>query len=75
MVDEVAQRTEHWTEVVEGLEKAMNAHDVDIENSIKMSTMLEVDVAAEAFVGDNAEAANRFLKRQYRDPFAVPDLS
>jgi hypothetical protein len=33
-----------------------------------------VDVEAESFVGEHADAANSFLKREYRAPFVVPEL-
>lgn len=76
MVEQVSEKSDHWTEVVDGLEKACDAHGIDFTGSdIKLSSMLEVDVEAETFVGENAEVANRFLKREYRDPFVVPDLS
>jgi hypothetical protein len=36
--------------------------------------MLEVDVANEVFTGPHAEAANRFLKREYRNGYVVPEI-
>jgi hypothetical protein len=36
--------------------------------------MLEFDVERETFVGDHANAANRYLKREYREPFIVREI-
>jgi hypothetical protein len=44
------------------------------DDAIRLSPMLEFDPAAERFVGEHAETANRFLKREYREPFVVPEL-
>ena len=64
-----------WNPLVDDMESLLEAHSVDIESrAIKLSTMLEVDVDTEQFVGDRAEAANSFLKREYRAPFVVPEL-
>jgi hypothetical protein len=42
---------------------------------ILASSILEVDPASEQFTGSGAEQANRFLKREYRDGYAVPEIS
>jgi hypothetical protein len=36
--------------------------------------MLTVDVEKEVFIGENAAAANEFMKRQYRKGFEVPEI-
>jgi predicted dehydrogenase len=75
-VEQVARETEQWMPVVAGLEEALQAHGVKMsDGGVKISTMLEVDVETETFIGDNAEAANQHLKRQYRAPFIVPELA
>ncbi len=75
-VEQIAREADQWMPVVSGLEEALGAHGVKMDGGgIKISTMLTVDVAAEQFVGDHADTANQFLKRQYRAPFVVPDLS
>jgi len=40
-----------------------------------LGTLLQVDSAAERFVGAGAEAANAMLTRTYRAPFTVPKLA
>ena len=39
-----------------------------------LSPVLDFDPQNEVFVGDNAEAANVFLTREYRAPFRVPAI-
>ena len=41
---------------------------------IRLSRMLEFDPQQERFVGEAAERANQFLKRDYREPFVVPTI-
>lgn len=74
--EQVGRNVEQWEPVVDGMEQALTAHGVSMEQSdIRLSPMLDVDVAREQFVGDHADAANRFLKREYREPFVVPALA
>jgi len=35
--------------------------------------MLTMDSKTERYVGENSELANMFIKRNYREPFVVPD--
>ena len=44
------------------------------DQSIRMSPVLEMDPATEKFVGEHAERANGFLKREYREPYVVPEF-
>jgi hypothetical protein len=36
--------------------------------------ILEIDSASGHFTGPTAEAANQFLKREYRDGYVVPEI-
>ncbi len=64
-----------WGGLVDEMELLLAAHKIDIESAqIKLSPLLELDVKSERFVGSNAEFANRFLKREYRAPFVVPEI-
>ncbi len=75
-VEQIARQSEQWSPLVAGIEKALDAHGIDVDGgAIKLSTMLEVDVRAEQFVGENAAAANKFLRRKYRAPFVVPEIA
>jgi predicted dehydrogenase len=64
-----------WGGLVDEMAGLLAAHKIDIESpQIKLSPVLEVDVKSEQFVGSNADLANRFLKREYRDPFTIPEI-
>ena len=64
-----------WQSVVGEMEQHLAAHGVKLESdSIKLSPMLTMDANTEQFVGENAAAANAFLKRQYRKPYVVPEI-
>jgi predicted dehydrogenase len=62
-------------DVVADMEKHLGNHGVKIESeSIKLSPLLTLDPVQEVFVGEHAETANKFLKREYRAPYTVPDM-
>jgi predicted dehydrogenase len=64
-----------WQGLLSEMQQLLTAHGIPMNSSqIRLSPLLEIDVAAEKFVGENADAANRFLKREYREPFVVPEL-
>jgi hypothetical protein len=50
------------------------AHDVPM-TELSLSPVLKFDIASDKFTGDGAEQANSFLKRQYRAPYVVPEIS
>jgi len=50
------------------------ANQVDLEKEpITMGPMLTMDPQKEQYVGENGELANMFLKRNYREPFVIPE--
>jgi hypothetical protein len=50
------------------------ANEVDLEKEpITIGPMLTMDAEKEQFVGEHSDMANMFLKRNYREPFVVPD--
>ena len=64
-----------WKRLLEEMQATAQAHDFKLDDpSIQFSPLLEVDVEQERFVGDHAEIANAFLKREYREPYTVPDI-
>ena len=64
-----------WSSLVKETEQHLSAHGIKIaSNQIKLSPMLTVDPDRELFVGDHADAANKFLKREYRKGFEVPAI-
>jgi len=53
----------------------LKANEVDLEKEpITMGPMLAMDPEKEKFVGEYSELANMFVKRNYREPFVVPDI-
>lgn len=66
-----------WKEVLKFMENHTLAHGVKIAggDEITLSPMLTMNPATEQFVGDNAEAANKLLKREYRKGYEVPEIS
>lgn len=64
-----------WNSLLDEMEKHLGSHDIAIDSDqIRLSPMLELDPEKEVFVGEHAEAANRFLKRDYRAPYVVPEI-
>ena len=64
-----------WTSLVDAMDDHMNAHGLSLDHeSIRLSPMLEMDPDTEQFVGSSADAGNRFLKREYRKGYEVPEL-
>jgi len=64
-----------WSGLLGEMDKHLSNHKVKIESAeIKLSPMLEVDVEKEVFVGTNSREANKFLKREYRKGYEVPEL-
>jgi predicted dehydrogenase len=50
------------------------ANEVDLEKEpIAMGPMLTMDPEKERYVGECGDMANMFLKRNYREPFVVPE--
>jgi predicted dehydrogenase len=50
------------------------ANEVDVEKEpLTLGPMLTMDPEKEQYVGEYGEMANMFLKRNYREPFVVPD--
>lgn len=72
---QVQEPSGQWEELLKETQGLLTAHRIDMtSDQIKLSPMLELDVASEKFVGAQAEAANRYLKREYRAPFVVPEI-
>jgi len=52
----------------------LKVNEVDLEKEpITMGPMLTMDPRREKFVGEYSDWANMYLKRNYREPFVVPD--
>ena len=52
----------------------LDANEVNLEKEpIAMGPMLTMDAEKEQYTGENSDLANMFIKRNYREPFVVPD--
>ena len=50
------------------------ANEVNLEEEpITLGPVLTMDPAKERYIGKNSGMANMFLKRNYREPFIVPE--
>ncbi len=65
-----------WGTVLDEMDAHLKAHSLELESSdIRLSPVLTLDAKTEQFVGDGASHGNRFLKREYRKGYEVPDLA
>jgi predicted dehydrogenase len=65
-----------WERLLDEMERLLTAHGIDIEGeAIRFSPLVEIDAATERFVGEHADAANAFLRREYRAPYVVPEIA
>ncbi len=64
-----------WQGLLRDKQQLLAAHGIPMtSDQIRLSPMLHIDPATEKFVGEHAETANQFLKREYREGFEVPEL-
>jgi len=50
------------------------ANEVDLKKEpITLGPVLTMDPQTERYVGENADLANMFIKRNYREPFVLPE--
>jgi hypothetical protein len=62
------------SEAVDRLLAHLEANQIDLErHPIVLGPILTFDGERERFVGESSEWANMYLKRNYREPFVVPD--
>lgn len=65
-----------WATLISEMESHTRANGVELESEqIRLSPVLELNSESGRFVGNRAADANKFIKRDYREGFAVPELS
>ncbi|HEX6962564.1 MAG TPA: Gfo/Idh/MocA family oxidoreductase [Lacipirellula sp.] len=75
-VEEINRQSPRCEELVNELAAVLDAHQVDHGSpQLRMSEVLLFDPEAEKFIGDDADAANKLLTREYREGFVVPEVS
>ena len=76
-VDEIKTAIGDNTEMMDSLNRMLEhlaANEVSLEKEpITLGPVLTMDPQAERYVGENSDLANMFIKRNYREPFVVPD--
>jgi predicted dehydrogenase len=74
---EIKETIKSNTEMTDSLERMLThleANQIDLTNTrMALGPMLTVDPEQEKFVGEHADWANMLMKRNYREPFVVPD--
>jgi hypothetical protein len=65
-----------WEPLMEQMLDHLNAHGVEPNDpALRMSHWMELDPKTGRFVGQYAQQGNALIKRQYREGFAVPQIS
>lgn len=65
-----------WRELVKFMDGHVATHGVKMDGGeILLSPMLTMNPETETFVGENADAANPMLKREYRKGYEVPEIA
>jgi len=76
-VDEVKKAVGDNAEMMDSLERMLAhlaANEVDLNaEPLTLGPMLTMDPEKEQYVGEYSEWANMYLKRNYREPFVVPE--
>ena len=73
--DATAVKDPNWNSLLGEMRQHLGAYSMRMQSpEIMLSPVLDFDPQNEVFVGDNAEAANVFLTREYRARFRVPAI-
>jgi predicted dehydrogenase len=63
-----------WPELIEAMERQLAPHGATVSQLVS-SPILQHDPKSEQFVGDSAQVANGFLRREYRGKYVVNEVS
>ncbi|TWT52180.1 Inositol 2-dehydrogenase [Thalassoglobus neptunius] len=67
---------EQWDLLLKSMESQLGKFDVKLSDmEIRMSPILTHNPETERFEGEHADSANKFLKREYREKYTVPEIS
>ena len=73
-INDVIGRNSDLMDSFERMVLHLVANEVDLNKEpITMGPMLTMDPNTERFVGEYSDMANMYVKRNYREPFVVPD--
>lgn len=71
---ELSRQLPLWGQLHEEMSAHLAAHEVPL-SQLSLSPILELDPAQGRFIGPHAQRANAFIKRDYRAPYVVPEIS
>jgi hypothetical protein len=64
-----------WNDLLEQMQEHLHNYGVALDSkSVKLSSALTLDEKGETFVGEGAAEANKYLKREYRKGYEVPEI-
>ena len=74
--DDAAQiKQSTWTHLLKETDEQLGGIGLSLDDdAIKLSPLMSLNEEGR-FIGDNAEAANKLLKREYRKGFEVPEFA
>jgi hypothetical protein len=76
-VDEIKAAIGDNAEMMDSFERMLQhlaANEVDLaKEPITLGPVLTMDPEKERYIGENSDLANMFIKRNYREPFVVPE--
>jgi len=71
---EIIGNNEYFMDSFDRMLEHLKANEVDLEKEpITVGPMLTMDPETEKFTGEHSDWANMLVKRNYREPFVVPD--
>jgi len=68
-----ANSLQAWPDLIDAMESQLSPHGATV-GQLLSSPVLSHDPKTERFVGDHAEAANRFLRREYRGKYVINEI-
>ncbi|MEM7781788.1 MAG: Gfo/Idh/MocA family oxidoreductase [Planctomycetota bacterium] len=67
---------EQWSALIEDMKAHTAEHDLELDGGdIRLSSVLELDLESGRFIGESADQANPYIKREYRKGYEVPELA
>ena len=64
-----------WSTLMNEMKAHTAVHGIEMESDqIRLSPMMELNPEAGRFIGKEAKRANKFIKREYRAGYEVPEL-
>jgi predicted dehydrogenase len=64
-----------WNDLLEQMQEHLHNYGIALDSrSVTLSSVLELDEKGEKFVGEGAAEANKYLKREYRKGYEVPEI-